>query len=708
MRAQSKSIKDEQTIGSIKKKACKEEAGVRPNMSSQMKLKHSDMFICPQQTNGRCATNRYFQVIGGIHDIESYQGIENDLSMNAQIFGCDFGHLGIILMFIASNLFHIAWGGNYEIFIQNPTAVIRIAHQISDPHFHQVSASLSISFNVLTSYSGIYNWLLGGGFTTNTEIYNGVIILQLQAILMLSSAKIQLHGRGWLRLSFLHTNDGTLRSVQSDFGIKVQGTLFNWPYRIYMSSVPLDTFGLRLNIAIGWFGFLSILWAGHLSFVCIPINSVPRPWPKDLTPFLTFIGGLKQDTASLYLSDIAHHHLAIGVLFIISAHLYASIYKSGFAHRIRDILRQSTNIRIITSQGKSLDLGLGLALAGLSVVTSMVASIISKVTAYPYLSMDYLTVVALYVHHEWIASFLVVSAGAHFGIFTVRHRIVTVDKADPLGRLLSNRAGIISGLSYISLWLGFHTLGVYIHNDAVTAFGQEEKQILIEPVLLSLRLAPGDLLVHHAISVGLHVTGVITIKGAQNGTGSKLMPDKISFGYHFPCDGPGRGGTCDISAWDSFYLAKFWSLNTTAWILFYFQWKHLAMWNNRVLLFEQNSSFLNAWFRDYVWFNSAPLIHSYDTLGSNDLTVWAWTFLAAHLCWATGFMFLISWRGYWQELIDMTLLMHLKTPFLFDIWNANVYTPVALSIVQARFIGLFHFTIGFIVTYAAFIIGATS
>ena len=40
------------------------------------------------------------------------------------------------------------------------------------------------------------------------------------------------------------------------------------------------------------------------------------------------------------------------------------------------------------------------------------------------------------------------------------------------------------------------------------------------------------------------------------------MPDKKDFGYAFPCDGPGRGGTCDISAWDSFYLAMFWMLNT--------------------------------------------------------------------------------------------------------------------------------------------------
>ena len=44
------------------------------------------------------------------------------------------------------------------------------------------------------------------------------------------------------------------------------------------------------------------------------------------------------------------------------------------------------------------------------------------------------------------------------------------------------------------------------------------------------------------------------------------MPDKKDFGYSFPCDGPGRGGTCDISAWDAFYLAMFWMLNTIGWV----------------------------------------------------------------------------------------------------------------------------------------------
>ena len=71
-------------------------------------------------------------------------------------------------------------------------------------------------------------------------------------------------------------------------------------------------------------------------------------------------------------------------------------------------------------------------------------------------------------------------------------------------------------------------------------------------------------------------------------------------------------------------------------------------------------------------------------------------------------MFLISWRGYWQELIDIIMLMHLKTPILYNLWDVDMYTPVALSIVQARFVGVVHFGVGFVLTYAAFIISGTS
>jgi photosystem I P700 chlorophyll a apoprotein A1 len=39
---------------------------------------------------------------------------------------------------------------------------------------------------------------------------------------------------------------------------------------------------------------------------------------------------------------------------------------------------------------------------------------------------------------------------------------------------------------------------------------------------------------------------------------SRLIPDKANLGFRFPCDGPGRGGTCQVSAWDHVFLGLFW------------------------------------------------------------------------------------------------------------------------------------------------------
>jgi photosystem I P700 chlorophyll a apoprotein A2 len=311
-----------------------------------------------------------------------------------------------------------------------------------------------------------------------------------------------------------------------------------------------------------------------------------------------------------------------------------------------------------------------------------------------------------------------------------------LNEATLISQIIEHKAAIIAQLSWVSLFLGFHVLGIFMHNDVVTAFGEVEKQILIEPVFAQiiqsasgkdsygmallvpsiptsldsvlLPLGPTDLMAHHSIALGLHVTVLILLKGALDARGSTLMQDKVHFGYGFACDGPGRGGTCDISAWDSFYLATFWQLNTVAWLTFYFHWKLLALGQAASATFNESGVYLMGWFRDYLWFNSSQVINGYSAYGANDLAVWDWIFLLAHLVWALGFMFLISWRGYWQELIDSILFMHLQAPVLGSIWQGQYYTPVALSIVQARFIGLVHFSVGFILTYAAFVIASCS
>jgi photosystem I P700 chlorophyll a apoprotein A2 len=423
---------------------------------------------------------------------------------------------------------------------------------------------------------------------------------------------------------------------------------------------------------------------------------------------LTFLGGFHPQTESLWLTDMAHHHLAIAVIFIVAGHMYRTNF--GIGHSIKEILNAHTppagtpgdlgegHKGLYDTLNNSLHFQLALALASLGVVTSLVAQHMYALPPYAFMAKDYTTQAALYTHHQYIAGFIMVGAFAHGAIFLIRDYDPAANKNNVLDRVLQHKEAIISHLSWVSLFLGFHTLGLYVHNDVVVAFGTPEKQILVEPVFaqyvqaasgkllygfdtllsnpdsitqtgaawlpgwfeainnnansLFLTIGPGDFLVHHAIALGLHTTTLILVKGALDARGSKLMPDKKDFGYSFPCDGPGRGGTCDISAWDAFYLAMFWMLNTIGWVTFYWHWKHLSIWSGNVAQFNENSNYLMGWLRDYLWLNSSQLINGYNPYGMNNLAVWAWMFLFGHLVWATGFMFLISWRGYWQELIE--------------------------------------------------------
>ena len=50
------------------------------------------------------------------------------------------------------------------------------------------------------------------------------------------------------------------------------------------------------------------------------------------TAILTFLGGFHPQTQSLWLTDIAHHHLAIAVLFIVAGHMYRTNF--GIGHSI--------------------------------------------------------------------------------------------------------------------------------------------------------------------------------------------------------------------------------------------------------------------------------------------------------------------------------------------------------------------------------------
>jgi photosystem I P700 chlorophyll a apoprotein A2 len=716
-------------------------------------------------------TRRIWYGIATAHDFESHDGMTEE-NLYQKIFASHFGHLAIIFLWTSGNLFHVAWQGNFPQWVQDPLNVRPIAHAIWDPHFGApavdafTQAGASNPVNI--AYSGVYHWWYTIGMRSNSDLYQGSVFLLILAAVMLFA--------GWLHLQP--------------------------KYRPSLSWFKNAESRLNHHLA-GLFGVSSLAWTGHLVHVAIPESrgqhvgwdnflSTP-PHPAGLAPFfsgnwgvyaqnpdtashvfgtsegagtaiLTFLGGFHPQTESLWLTDIAHHHLAIAVIFIIAGHMYRTNF--GIGHSIKEILNAHKPPKgglgdghkgLYDTLNNSLHFQLALALASLGVVTSLVAQHMYSLPPYAFIAKDYTTQAALYTHHQYIAGFIMVGAFAHGAIFLVRDYDPEQNKNNVLYRVLEHKEAIISHLSWVSLFLGFHTLGLYVHNDVVVAFGTPEKQILIEPVFaqwiqaahgkalygfdvllsnpdsiattawpnsgnvwlpgwldainsgtnsLFLTIGPGDFLVHHAIALGLHTTTLILVKGALDARGSKLMPDKKDFGYAFPCDGPGRGGTCDISAWDSFYLSMFWMLNTIGWVTFYWHWKHLGIWQGNVAQFNESSTYLMGWLRDYLWLNSSQLINGYNPYGMNNLSVWAWMFLFGHLVWATGFMFLISWRGYWQELIETLVWAHERTPLANLVrWKDK---PVALSIVQGRLVGLAHFTVGYVLTYAAFLIASTA
>jgi len=501
-----------------------------------------------------------------------------------------------------------------------------------------------------------------------------------------------------------------------------------WSGHIVHKAIPVSRGVIQYSSAY-LTSHIQQIYSGDYSSLALSSDSDNHVWLSNLgsgSSILTFNSGLKPDSSSLYLTDIAHHHLAIGVLLIIGSHLYSSLYY-GYGNNIRNLASSNGNSNVIRFLYRSINLNLALALISLSFACSLVAQ--HTYSLLPFVFLSYTTIVSLYVHHQYIASLLMFGGLYHLSIFLVRDYSINTTSIstssssssttpvtdEPLYIVLKTKFQIISHLSWVSLFLGFHTLLIYVHNDTVVAFGDPDKQLLLEPLIalnfqrissnVVIGLGPGDFIVHHAFAFGIHTCVLILIKGSLDCRSSKIMPDKVNLSNSFACDGPTRGGTCDISSWDSAYLALFWVLNTDGWLMFYFHWKHLTLFENTVFQFDESSIYLDGWFRDYLWFNSASLINGYTPFRANDISCWAWIFLGAHLCWATGFMFLISWRGYWQELLEIITVQHLKTPLLYDIWHSSLYSPVALSIVQARLIGLTHFAVGFIFTYASFVQG---
>jgi photosystem I P700 chlorophyll a apoprotein A1 len=172
---------------------------------------------------------------------------------------------------------------------------------------------------------------------------------------------------------------------------------------------------------------------------------------------------------------------------------------------------------------------------------------------------------------------------------------------------------------------------------------------------------------------------------------------KGELGWRFPCDGPGRGGSCQVSSWDHVYLGLFWAYNLLAVVLFYWFWRlQSELWcslgplgpgeqgRGAAVDWPGGAVSVGGWLRDFLWAESAQVVAGY----GGALAPYTLLFLLSHFVWSLSLMFLFSGRGYWQELAESLLWAHLKLGLVPSL------SPRALSITGGRAAGVVHFLMG--------------
>ncbi|MBC8121935.1 MAG: photosystem I chlorophyll a apoprotein A2, partial [Gemmatimonadaceae bacterium] len=121
-------------------------------------------------------TRRIWYGIATAHDFESHDGMTEE-TLYQKLFATHFGHLAIIFLWSSGNLFHIAWQGNFEQWVANPTGVIPIAHAIWDPHFGKAAVQAFTPEGAQGpanfAYSGLYYLYYTLGMRFNADLYEG-------------------------------------------------------------------------------------------------------------------------------------------------------------------------------------------------------------------------------------------------------------------------------------------------------------------------------------------------------------------------------------------------------------------------------------------------------------------------------------------------------------------------------------------------------
>jgi photosystem I P700 chlorophyll a apoprotein A1 len=351
------------------------------------------------------------------HDFDSHTSDLEDVSR--KIFSAHFGHLAVVFVWLSGMYYHGAQFSNYSAWLADPIN-IKPSAQVVWPIFGQeiLNGDVGGGFEGIRITSGLFHLWRAAGITNEFQLLCTAIGGLVMAGLCLFAGWFHYHKRA-PKLEWF-------QNVESMLNHHLAGLL----------------------------GLGSLAWAGHQIHVAIPINKmldagvpaaqIPLPHEFILKPalmkemfpsvdwglfsgvvpfftldwgkyaeFLTFKGGLDPQTGALWLTDQAHHHLAIAVLFIVAGHMYRTNW--GIGHSIKEILEAHKGpftgeghkglYEVLTTSWHA-QLAINLAMVGsLSII---VAQHMYAMNPYPYMGIDYATQISLFTHHMWIGGFFVV------------------------------------------------------------------------------------------------------------------------------------------------------------------------------------------------------------------------------------------------------------------------------------------------------------
>jgi len=258
--------------------------------------------------------------------------------ISRKIFSAHFGQLSIIFLWLSGMHFHGAYFSNYTSWLLNPTKIKPSAQSVWPVVGQEIlNADVGGNFQGIQITSGFFQIWRAEGVTTQQQLYYIALGSLAMSALMLIAGWFHYH-KAAPKLEWFQNVESMLNHHLA--GLAGLGSLSWAGHQIHIGN-PInklldsgmdpkdlpDPHELLINRE-----FISNLYP---SFKLGLIPFFTGDWAK-YSDILTFKGGLNPVTGSLWLTDIAHHHLAIAVLFIIAGHMYRTNF--GIGHSMKEIL----------------------------------------------------------------------------------------------------------------------------------------------------------------------------------------------------------------------------------------------------------------------------------------------------------------------------------------------------------------------------------